>query len=44
MKPGVQKHQLGEEEEQSVHQVQFKSIVSGFKIRTQVRVKADLML
>lgn len=43
MKPGVQKYQRGEEEEEeSVHQVQFKPIVSGFKIRMQIRVKADL--
>ena len=45
MKPGVQKYQLGEKkEEESVHQVQFKPIVSGFKIRTQMRVKADITL
>lgn len=38
-KPGVQKYQLGEEEEESVRRVQFKPIASGFKIRTQMRVK-----
>lgn len=44
MKPGVQKYQLAEKEEKGVHQLQFKPIVSGFKIRTQIRVKADLTL
>lgn len=43
-KPGVQKYQLGEEEEESVHHAQFKPIVSSFKIRTQIRVKTDLTL
>lgn len=45
VKPGVQKYQLGEKKkEEIVHQVQFKPIVSGFKIRMQIRVKADPML
>lgn len=44
MKPGVQKYQLGEEEEESVHRAQFKPIASGFKIRTQMRVKTDITL
>lgn len=41
VKPGVQEYQLGEKEEEIVHQVQFKPIASGFKTRMQVRVKAD---
>jgi len=45
MQPGVQKYQLGEtKEEESVHHGQFKPIVSGFKISTQIRVKAELTL
>lgn len=42
VKPGVPKYQLREKkEEEIVHQIQFKSIASGFKTRMQVKVKAD---
>lgn len=45
MKPGVQKYKLeGKKKEESVHEVQVKLIMSGFKIRTQIRVKADITL